>query len=733
MSLAKRISSSVRLYHATRESRRRKELNLAETRRRKLAAKLGRDVKGWWTKLEKVVAYRQKLHADEERRAAMNKQLVVLVRQTEKYTESLATWTTTADQDDDDDEDLEEDKDSTSDDDPSGGGRRNSSEKRGQHHRMTIEEALASGRSRKTKSRVIDYSRMKLEATDFYGESTASDVSGSEDASFSAPDSDEESDDDDSTLREAIEDELRSRMRDKRRPGRPGGGGGGGGAARRGTTTAGTFFADPEELRKLREEGGMDIADVIERLKDEGEEDDGQEDGDDGSGTAQQFDSGGPSPPLGRRKPSHRIAKRVQFAEPNTEETGSKFSSSAIGRQTQQRPQVDPGEEADDDGDASDVEDYTALVSNDDNGVNDDGRLVDEDSDEFEVGEPELDDETTIAKEESLPQEMSVQEEIDLLKSEADMSIEELRKKYSDLVPNQNDDMKDSDGDASDAEEYAALLVDQNINGVNDDGRGDDDSDEFEVGEPELDDETTIEKEESLPQEMSVQEEINLLRSEADMSIEELRKKYSGLAANEKDDDVEQDGEEEDEENGEEEEDEEEEYELSAVPEVDDETTIEAEEKMGRDMSYEEELDMLKNDNEMSIEELRTMYAQLNGDDVATKAMDDDDDEESDQNDIPEADDTEDSSKRKREDENESELSRQEKKRHGRETNSESDDGAAALTALEASAESARTTVASRPFLLAGWVKMREYQQIGLNWLVSLQTRRLNGILADGG
>jgi SNF2 family DNA or RNA helicase len=36
------------------------------------------------------------------------------------------------------------------------------------------------------------------------------------------------------------------------------------------------------------------------------------------------------------------------------------------------------------------------------------------------------------------------------------------------------------------------------------------------------------------------------------------------------------------------------------------------------------------------------------------------------------------------------------------------------------------------PFLLTPWLRMREYQQIGLNWLVSLQSRRLNGILADG-
>ncbi len=59
------------------------------------------------------------------------------------------------------------------------------------------------------------------------------------------------------------------------------------------------------------------------------------------------------------------------------------------------------------------------------------------------------------------------------------------------------------------------------------------------------------------------------------------------------------------------------------------------------------------------------------------------------------------------------------------------DDGIAALNALEASALRAQQTLASRPFLLASWVKLRHYQQVGLNWLVSLQSRRLNGVLAD--
>jgi len=48
--------------------------------------------------------------------------------------------------------------------------------------------------------------------------------------------------------------------------------------------------------------------------------------------------------------------------------------------------------------------------------------------------------------------------------------------------------------------------------------------------------------------------------------------------------------------------------------EVDDETTMIAEERLGRDMTYEEELAMLTWENEMSLEELRAMYAGMDDD-----------------------------------------------------------------------------------------------------------------------
>ncbi|GMH72310.1 hypothetical protein TL16_g05883, partial [Triparma laevis f. inornata] len=37
----------------------------------------------------------------------------------------------------------------------------------------------------------------------------------------------------------------------------------------------------------------------------------------------------------------------------------------------------------------------------------------------------------------------------------------------------------------------------------------------------------------------------------------------------------------------------------------------------------------------------------------------------------------------------------------------------------------------TRPFIMSPSLKLREYQHMGLNWLVSIQSRRLNGILAD--
>ena len=47
------------------------------------------------------------------------------------------------------------------------------------------------------------------------------------------------------------------------------------------------------------------------------------------------------------------------------------------------------------------------------------------------------------------------------------------------------------------------------------------------------------------------------------------------------------------------------------VAEVDDETTLEAEERLGREVSYEEELRQLNEDGDLPIEKLREQYAKI--------------------------------------------------------------------------------------------------------------------------
>jgi SNF2 family DNA or RNA helicase len=88
------------------------------------------------------------------------------------------------------------------------------------------------------------------------------------------------------------------------------------------------------------------------------------------------------------------------------------------------------------------------------------------------------------------------------------------------------------------------------------------------------------------------------------------------------------------------------------------------------------------------------------------------------------------SSKRKHEDDETSKSDIDNNKPSDKRAKTVDDEGLTALQTLAASDAKARETMLTRPFLLANWVKLRTYQHIGLNWLVSVQSRRLNGILA---
>ena len=804
---AKKLGASIIKFHENKEKRRLKQLQMAETNRKKLAARLGRNVKGWWTKLEKIVSYKQKLSSDRERQASMNKQLVKLVQQTEKYTESLTSSSQTKKANL---VSTEEENSEGGDDDISmNDERRHRNRKRRRtkkqhhykHHSLTIEEALAlASRHRKTKS--IDYSRMKLEESEFYGESTADEGSvgsaGYSDEEYSPPPSDDEKygewSDDETTLEKAMAEEMRARS------------GKGDFESNDESRVGANYSADPEELRKLHEEQEMDIEQVLERLQKE------EEEGNDEMDTEETADND-------VRK------KQVHFEEKETNsEARTTATSTSETSPRPKRPMVDPGEDADDDGDASDVEDYHDVLER--------AKMADNnDDDDFQACEPEPDDETTMEAEERLGRDMTYEEEIALLNKESEMSVEELRAMYAGInevndtnasETNEPEDetieeeeiisSDDADGefeaDKNEVDDETTMIAEERLgrdmtyeeelemlnrenemsveelkamyagmygnSGENeetsnhsqteeetnaetsatDDDSLNDDDDEFEADKNEVDDETTMIAEEKLGRNMTYEEEISMLNRESEISIEELRAMYAGMndigGADATGDDDENDVDnnlqiltsklidnDSNYTNNDEivsASDDDGEFQVTGPAEVDDETTMIAEEKLGRDMTYEEELEMLNQENEMSVEELRAMYAGMNDADNDESGVED---SSSNKGDTTAKKDLDESEKKRKREEYASDIvlsdTDRDTKRSRDGTMSESEnDGTAAMKALEASAVKARETLASRPFLLAPWVKLRKYQQVGLNWLVSLQSRRLNGILADG-
>ena len=538
---------------------------------------------------------------------------------------------------------------------------------------LTIEQALAQGEqltARRSKLSVTNYARLPSTAGNdeyLYGESTASE--DSDDESYDPKDHDNESVmDDETTLRQA-EQEERALLRRQ--------------AEHdndddmddlddQASTTS--FRADPIELKKLQEEASMSIDEVLVRLQSEA-----GHFADDYVGEEKQT--------MDENRPERRV--RFQDAAP----TDGKAESDVL------------------EDDEDDV--MMDMVADEDNGDNDDDG---DGSEEFVVDETEMDDETTMAQEEALPKEMSAQEEIDLLEREGNMSIDELRRLYSGMSEEHDGSgsssdelMASEDGESTGDGDDQSATASQLLNQIVDDA---DDQEEFQPDGEEVDDETTMEAEERQGRDMSYDEELALLRRESEMSVEELQALYlnadNAMDADESDPD--------NDENNEPNVDssamdvsvsellgplvdvdpEQEEYQPDRE-EVDDETTMEMEESMGRDMSYEEEISLLQREGTMSIEELRAKYMNAgNADDGSASSGGSDADSSA------------------AEDENDG-----------------AEEAEAALQALEASSEQARRTLASRPYLLASWVKLREYQQIGLNWLVSLQSRRLNGILAD--
>ncbi|KAG6622726.1 putative SNF2 family helicase/ATPase and F-box protein [Phytophthora cinnamomi] len=261
---------------------------------------------------------------------------------------------------------------------------------------------------------------------------------------------------------------------------------------------------------------------------------------------------------------------------------------------------------------------------------------------------------------------------------------------------------------------HLAQLVAQTERGREEEEEGEEDAD-FELLDEQQDDETTIEEEEQRSGPVSrrqAEQEVAALQQEAELSIDELRARYAHALAGaeeeeapESDQDVDMADEEEAEAGD-----------GDFVPtrreeedQADDETTIEEEERMNGGASPSqtaEELRLLQEEGDMSIEQLRARYA----------AVSDDEDGDGHQS-------------------SQSENGRDAIETHREQERPEDDDTKADVVDLSASATTdtspARKSGYKRPYLLTSRLDLREYQEAGVNWLISMCERRINGILAD--
>ncbi|XP_073971581.1 domino helicase isoform X3 [Rhodnius prolixus] len=265
---------------------------------------------------------------------------------------------------------------------------------------------------------------------------------------------------------------------------------------------------------------------------------------------------------------------------------------------------------------------------------------------------------------------------------------------------------------------------------------------EFEPEGSSDDDEETIAKEEALSaaNKEAVSEEIDALKRESELPLEDLLSDY--LSKRDKLDIQSNDSNDE-------------EFRASDNDSIDDEETIHEQEQLEGSADHEEEINELKAEGEMSIEELRMKYTPGESSTSCDKSVrkystternddsklieeDVDVDENEVEGDVEDADYEEDS-----EDEDIEESSSNEQEEDSvlktllndatsdERKDQEINDVAAIALSLQPKGNTLSSTsvVTKVPFLLKH--PLREYQHIGLDWLVTMYDRKLNGILAD--
>ena len=94
LSSAKKLSASITHHFASLPAKQKRERIEFEARTKRLAGRIARNVyKSYWKKIEHVVGYKQKLNGEMNKRQEMDRQLVRMVKETERYGERLRDGT----------------------------------------------------------------------------------------------------------------------------------------------------------------------------------------------------------------------------------------------------------------------------------------------------------------------------------------------------------------------------------------------------------------------------------------------------------------------------------------------------------------------------------------------------------------------------------------------------------------------------------------------------------------
>ena len=87
---SRKVATAARMYVENKEKRDKKKAEKDIIRLKSCARKISKEVMGYWAKIERVLGYSQKVKLEQGTRRDMDKHLVYLVQQTERYGQSLA-------------------------------------------------------------------------------------------------------------------------------------------------------------------------------------------------------------------------------------------------------------------------------------------------------------------------------------------------------------------------------------------------------------------------------------------------------------------------------------------------------------------------------------------------------------------------------------------------------------------------------------------------------------------